>query len=402
MTGGLYIQAISASFTLDDTGTGGAASMFFKTRGANAWQLNVAGDFDNGSFQFIRFNPLGTAVDVPLHIHRLTGRVTVGAGAGAVIAGPTTVQGILTANAAINMLGDLGITKVLPRIVLDRSDNSNAGINGRRSGVDRWQVDFGETSGDSSTATGSDFVWHRFNNAGAYMGAAMRLDRPSATLTISGIVQPTGYICRAGTGGGTSNVFNIYWSSPNAPLYIDNSLMGNLTYSSDYRVKENVIDLTTMVDRVKALRAVGLHRARASGDADRDGGHRREGCRGHHPEPEPLDGDRSADQGAAGDDRARRGAGERALITCSGAARDREADCEAVPRVEEAASPRPPSWRSRSRRCRCRVAAARAAPARHSRAGPCSATRLASAAPGTRQEDASVPGPSCRQPGRHR
>jgi hypothetical protein len=258
MTGGLYIQAISASFTLDDTGTGGAASMFFKTRGANAWQLNVAGDFDNGSFQFIRFNPLGTAVDVPLHIHRLTGRVTVGAGAGAVIAGPTTVQGILTANAAINMLGDLGITKVLPRIVLDRSDNSNAGINGRRSGVDRWQVDFGETSGDSSTATGSDFVWHRFNNAGAYMGAAMRLDRPSATLTISGIVQPTGYICRAGTGGGTSNVFNIYWSSPNAPLYIDNSLMGNLTYSSDYRVKENVIDLTTMVDRVKALRPISF------------------------------------------------------------------------------------------------------------------------------------------------
>jgi hypothetical protein len=256
MTGSLYIQAVSASLNLDDTGTGGAASLYGKTRGLNAWQLNLAGDYDNGSFQFIRFNPLGSAIDVPLHLNRLTGRVTVGA-AGLQVNGPTTITGTAT-TAAINATGDLFITKALPQVVLNRVDNSNAGIIGQRSGSFRWQMDLGESGAESSTASGSDFVWHRFNNAGTYLGAAMRLDRPTASLTVAGVVSPNGYICRAGVGGGVSNVFNIYWSSPNAPLYIDGSLMGNLTYTSDYRVKENVIDLTTMVDRVKALRPISF------------------------------------------------------------------------------------------------------------------------------------------------
>jgi hypothetical protein len=51
------------------------------------------------------------------------------------------------------------------------------------------------------------------------------------------------------------NPFNIDWVSA-AHLWIDNVNLGAITVTSDYRIKENVAELPSMWDQVKALRPV--------------------------------------------------------------------------------------------------------------------------------------------------
>lgn len=66
-----------------------------------------------------------------------------------------------------------------------------------------------------------------------------------------------GYLVRQGTSGpfGSSR-FNFGWSSPNVQVWIDTSNLGNMTISSDYRVKKDVRPLDSMWRRIKALRPV--------------------------------------------------------------------------------------------------------------------------------------------------
>jgi hypothetical protein len=53
-----------------------------------------------------------------------------------------------------------------------------------------------------------------------------------------------GFQSQAGAGGGTTaNVFNVYWSSNCASLWIDTTNIGNIACNSDRRLKENILDL---------------------------------------------------------------------------------------------------------------------------------------------------------------
>jgi hypothetical protein len=53
------------------------------------------------------------------------------------------------------------------------------------------------------------------------------------------------------------NWFNISWSSPNANLWIDTSNLGSIQSNSDYRIKKNVVEITTNCsERIKRLRPV--------------------------------------------------------------------------------------------------------------------------------------------------
>jgi hypothetical protein len=75
-------------------------------------------------------------------------------------------------------------------------------------------------------------------------------------LTVSGVVASQATQCRPGIAGPSiANVFNINWTG-NAILWIDGVNCGIITLTSDYRIKENVADLPTMWDRVKALRPI--------------------------------------------------------------------------------------------------------------------------------------------------
>jgi hypothetical protein len=79
---------------------------------------------------------------------------------------------------------------------------------------------------------------------------------PGYALTVGGVVASQGTQCRPGVSGTPiANTFNINWTGV-AYLWIDGVNCGQITLTSDYRIKENIADLPTMWDRVKALRPI--------------------------------------------------------------------------------------------------------------------------------------------------
>jgi hypothetical protein len=75
--------------------------------------------------------------------------------------------------------------------------------------------------------------------------------------TAPNYIQAGAYYCKAGAGGGFGgNVFNLYYTASVVQMWIDNANLGNLTITSDYRIKKDVIDLPGMWDTVKALRPI--------------------------------------------------------------------------------------------------------------------------------------------------
>jgi hypothetical protein len=75
-------------------------------------------------------------------------------------------------------------------------------------------------------------------------------------LTVGGGIQSTYYNIRNGTTGSYgSHGFNIDWTG-SAQLWIDTVNAGTITLTSDYRVKENVVPLSSMWERVKALNPI--------------------------------------------------------------------------------------------------------------------------------------------------
>jgi len=62
-----------------------------------------------------------------------------------------------------------------------------------------------------------------------------------------------GYLCNTG-GAGPGYTFAINW--PGGALYISGTYVGNVVGGSDYRIKKDIIDLTSMWDTVKGLRPI--------------------------------------------------------------------------------------------------------------------------------------------------
>jgi hypothetical protein len=66
-----------------------------------------------------------------------------------------------------------------------------------------------------------------------------------------------GYQCRSGISGTNgSQHFNLYWTAGVMQVWADATNMGNISFTSDYRIKKDVIDLPGMWDTVKALRPI--------------------------------------------------------------------------------------------------------------------------------------------------
>ena len=77
-------------------------------------------------------------------------------------------------------------------------------------------------------------------------------------VTTGGITSTNGYLSRAGTPGGNGTVaFNLNWNGSTAfHLWADATNLGNISVTSDYRIKKDVIDLPGMWNTVKALRPI--------------------------------------------------------------------------------------------------------------------------------------------------
>jgi hypothetical protein len=103
------------------------------------------------------------------------------------------------------------------------------------------------------------------------------------SLSDTGILQTAqGYRCRAGSSGGVGgNIFNIFWTGSGAQLYIDNSYVGNISLSSDYRIKKNVQTQTlSAIERVSKLRPI-TYELQNYGELFKEDGVQREGFIAH-------------------------------------------------------------------------------------------------------------------------
>jgi len=81
---------------------------------------------------------------------------------------------------------------------------------------------------------------------------------PSYELHVAGNAAAHGWLTRTGTSGAFGgNKFNIQWTGSNARLWIDATDLGNISISSDYRIKKNIQSISSnCIDRIKQLRPV--------------------------------------------------------------------------------------------------------------------------------------------------
>ena len=76
--------------------------------------------------------------------------------------------------------------------------------------------------------------------------------------TSDSVLKAKGYNTRTGYSGSFgANTYNIWWSSPSLQAYVDVTNLGTFTFSSDYRIKQNIETInSSCIERVKQLRPV--------------------------------------------------------------------------------------------------------------------------------------------------
>jgi len=85
------------------------------------------------------------------------------------------------------MTGDLTISKATPGLILDKAAAGQANvIAGRKGGVARWDMQFGNTSAESGSNAGSDFALNAYSDAGAYIFSPLIGERKTGLMTVAG------------------------------------------------------------------------------------------------------------------------------------------------------------------------------------------------------------------------
>jgi len=102
----------------------------------------------------------------------------------------------------------------------------------------------GITSSNVTTALG----FTPFSNAGGVISGSFE--------SVGHIMSDTGYICKAGTSGGYSNVFNLYWTNSTMQLWVDSSNIGTINVTSDPRLKQNISAAPSGLEIIKQLEPV--------------------------------------------------------------------------------------------------------------------------------------------------
>lgn len=108
------------------------------------------------------------------------------------------------------MTGDLQISKASPTIILNKpASGTSANVQGKMNASTRWVEELGDATAEASGDVGSDYVLSRYSNAGALLGAAIKVRRSDGVVTLTGNAyitkaDPTLLICK--TAAAQSNV----------------------------------------------------------------------------------------------------------------------------------------------------------------------------------------------------
>ena len=279
-------------------------------------QIAEGGTQDGSDFTLARFNNAGTYIDIPFRIYRTTGNAVfsgqinssgnivanndVYSGGGSAAVGTfrfgnngtkyLTCDGtnygfgpggvIVNGNLAATSVRIAGAVHAWTFVVKTGADQNLGFLDG---GGNVAQIGNINDAGTVWTPISSPSAWTFTNNitmnALLTVGSDLKVtngvvrlnsagDRflywDGTTYTFSGapilvggnIKSTTGFMCKAGTGGAYSNVFNYFWNNTAMEQWVDNVKTGTVSITSDYRTKTNVLDLPGTWDAVKALRPI--------------------------------------------------------------------------------------------------------------------------------------------------
>jgi hypothetical protein len=136
----------------------------------------------------------------------------------------------------------------------------------------------------------------RFTSAGQLVVGGTSVGSNSGLLHVYGGISANSLIGRQGTGGTSNgNNFNFWWNGSNAELWVDSTNIGNITTSSDYRIKKDIETQTTpAIARVMQLRPV-TYQLTDYGSVFKADGKQREGFIAHELQaviPSGVDGEK--------------------------------------------------------------------------------------------------------------
>lgn len=249
---GLTINGAVSQITINKPAGANANNLIGQTATSPRWNVQLgnstseSGSNAGSDFTVNRYSDAGAFIDVPLTITRSTGATT--------LSGNLSV-GIGTAGVGVNLNINKG------------TGAANNLIVGLRNSVARWGVNLGDSTSEPGTGnTGSDFDIYRYTDAGTIIDSPLTIQRSTGTITTTQQLRAgqstsgttAGIFC-----GGAGIAYNAYgthaiafnWTTALQAI-VDNILQGNVTITSDYRIKREVQPLPSMWDRVKALKPI--------------------------------------------------------------------------------------------------------------------------------------------------
>ena len=157
----------------------------------------------------------------------------------------------MTLDASSNLLVGGTSNAAGARLLSENSSGNQLGL--RYTGIATWY-----NSIDSS----GNYIWTKDGSEKARIDTSGNLlvgTTTTPTAKTNSITAYAGFVCRAGVGGATANIFNINWTG-SPYLWIDTTNVGQIATVSDYRLKENVTPQKTALDKVMQLQPVEFNR----------------------------------------------------------------------------------------------------------------------------------------------
>lgn len=201
-----------------------------------------------------------------------SGQVVIGATGGlsvsttAYVAGATTLNSTLTVNGAVTLssggcLGT-GLNGLGQFVAISGPTGYGAGM--RNDGTNFYLLQTASGSPTGGYNAYRPFSWALASGAvqidgtgiGTLIGTSTRYN--ADTVNIAGVLCTYGgYRCRTGGGGTVGNAFNFNWTSSTVQVWIDTTNVGNMTLSSDIRIKHSVeTNQDDLLQKVLGLRVV--------------------------------------------------------------------------------------------------------------------------------------------------
>ena len=245
-TGGTNDYAIVVPSNSGDVGIGTSTPLY---------KLHVSNSITNVPTAYVENNANFSGIGIE-------GRAT---GINSGIGGKFTGSGIGVTGTGVSILG--GTSPKGGVFSASTTATTNYGITADASGgINSNYAGFFTATGNTTTNVGGYFsaTGAPFNNYAIIVPAnegrvGIGTSAPVDQLEVAGgFVRSTGYRCRTGTAGTyPGNVFNINWTGTTAQLWIDTFNIGTFQFTSDRRLKENIIKMSdNALSRVMQLKPV--------------------------------------------------------------------------------------------------------------------------------------------------